>query len=73
MFLVRAVHNGGAADLCYLLTVPKEGPATDLLATNDVLDEENAPVESQRHFVEQLNVLQQVVIRVTARRGASDN
>ena len=40
-------------------------PATDFLATDDIFDEEYSTIEPQRQFVEQLDVLKQVVIWVT--------
>lgn len=63
LLLLGGIHDGGAAHLCQLPTLPVEGPAADLIA-NDVLDEEHATVEAQGELVEQLNVFQQVVIRV---------
>ena len=40
-----------------------EAPATDFIGTDDVFDEEDPVAESQRQFVKQLNVFQQVVVR----------
>lgn len=63
LLLFRGVHNGGAAHLCQLTALAVEGPAADLIA-DDVLDEEHAAVEAQGELVKQLDVFQQVVIRV---------
>ena len=70
MFLVRAVNYGGAAHLWDLLSVSIEGPAADLLAPDDVLHEQDATVESQRQLVKQLDVLQQVVVRIAENNDA---
>jgi len=66
VFFVCAIDNGGAADLGNLLAMTKERPAADFLATNDVLDEENSSVEPKRKLIEQFNVLEQIVVRVTS-------
>jgi len=66
VLLVGAVDNGRAADLGDLLSVSVVRPAADLLTANHVFDENNATVETQRQLVKQLDVLQQVVVRVTA-------
>ena len=63
LLLLGGVHDGGAAHLCLLPTLPVEGPAADLVS-DDVLDEEHAAVEAQGELVEQLDVFQQVVIGV---------
>lgn len=63
LLLLGGVHDGGAAHLCQLPTLPVEGPAADLI-TDDVFDEEHATVEAQGELVEQLDVFQQVVVGV---------
>ena len=45
-----------------LLPVPVEAPAADLVAADDVLDEEDAVGEAQAEFVEQLDVLEDVLV-----------
>jgi hypothetical protein len=62
MLLVRGVHNGRAADFSNLLPVAVEGPATDLVRPDDVLDEKDPSVEPDAELVKLLNVLQQVVV-----------
>ena len=64
VFLVCAVNNGSAADLGHFDRVPKKGPAADLLAADDILDEKNPLPEPQGQLVEELHVLQQVVVGV---------
>lgn len=64
MLLLRGVDDGGAAHLGQLAALPIEGPAADLVPDH-VLDEQHSAVEAQRQLVKQLDVLQQVVIRVT--------
>lgn len=63
LLLLGGVHDGRAAHLCQLPTLPVEGPAADLVA-DDILDEEHTAVEAQGELVEQLDVFQQVVIGV---------
>jgi len=69
VFLVGAVDDGRAADLGNLLPVSIVRPAADLLAADHVLDEQDPAVETQRQLVKQLNVLQQVVVRVAEDTG----
>lgn len=64
LLLLSGVHNGGAADLGQLASLPVERPAANLIPDH-VFDEEDAAVEAERQPVEQLDVLQQVVVRVT--------
>lgn len=64
LLLLCGVHDGGAADLGQLAALAVERPAADLVADH-VLDEEDAAVEAERQLVEELDVLQQVVVRVT--------
>ena len=40
-----------------------EAPATDLIASNHVLDEEDPVGEAEAELVEQLNVLEDVFVR----------
>lgn len=63
LLLLSGVDDGGAANLSQLATLAIEGPAADLVP-DDVFDEEDAAVEAERQPVEQLDVLQQVVVRV---------
>lgn len=64
LLLLSGVHDGGAADLGQLAALTVEGPAANLIPDH-VFDEEDAAVEAERQPVEQLDVLQQVVVRVT--------
>ena len=50
------------SDLCDLLAVSVEAPAADLVRSDDVLDEEDAVGEAQAEFVEQLDVLEDVLV-----------
>ena len=69
LLLLRGVEDGGAAHLGQLAALAIEGPAADLVPDH-VLDEEDAAVVSHRQPVEQLDVLQQVVVRgAVYRRG----
>lgn len=63
LLLLCGVDDGGAADLGQLAALTVEGPAADLVPDH-VFDEEDAAVEAERQSVEQLDVLQQVVVRV---------
>lgn len=63
LLLLCGIHDGGAAHLCQLATLAIERPAADFI-TNDILDEEHTAIESQGQLVKQLNVFQQVIIRV---------
>jgi len=73
VLLVRAVHDGRATHFSNLLPVAVVRPAADLLAADHVLDEQDATVETQRQLVKQFNVLQQVVVGVTAHTHASNS
>ena len=44
-----------------------ERPAADLLAAYHILDEEETAIEAQWQLVEQLNVLQEIIIWITAK------
>lgn len=68
LFLLCGVYDGGAANLCQLAALTVERPTADLVA-NDILDEEHAAVEAQGELVKQLDVFQQVVIRVAEKPG----
>lgn len=65
MLLLRGIHYGGAADLGQLPALAIERPAADFIPY-DILNEEDSAVEAEGELVKELNVLQQVVIRVTA-------
>lgn len=67
LLLLCGVDDGGAAHLSDLASLAVEGPAADLVADH-ILDEEHTVVEAQRQLVKELNVLQHVVVRVTAWR-----
>lgn len=67
LLLLSGVHDGGAADLGQFAALAVEGPAANLLPDH-IFDEEDAAVEAERQPVEQLDVLQQVVVRVTKQR-----
>lgn len=47
VFLVSAIHDGGAANLGQFRAMTKEWPAANFLIANNVLEEENSPTESQ--------------------------
>ena len=57
VFLVLSVHDGRAAHFRLFVALCVERPAADLLAADDVFDEEDSTVETQTQSVEQLNVL----------------
>lgn len=61
LLLLGSVHDGSAAYLGHLALIAVEGPHA-YLVTDDVLHEEDATVEAQGEFVEQLDVLQHVVV-----------
>lgn len=65
LLLLGGIDDGGAADLGDLTALAVKGPAADLIP-DDVLDEQDPPVEAQGQLVKQLDVLQHVVIRVAA-------
>lgn len=64
LLLLCGVDDGGAADLGQLAALAVERPAANLISDH-VFDEEDAAVEAEGQPVEQLDVLQQVVVRVT--------
>lgn len=64
LLLLCGVDNGGAADLGQLATLTVKGPAADLIS-NHIFNEEDTAVKAERQPVEQLDVLQKVVVRVT--------
>ena len=69
LLLLRGVEDGGAAHLGQLAALAVEGPAADLVPDH-VLDEEDSAVVTHGQPVEQLDVLQQVVVRgAVYRRG----
>lgn len=61
LLLLHGIDNGGAAHLSDFATLPVERPAADLIP-QDILEEEQSPVEPQGQFVKQLDVLKKVVI-----------
>ena len=65
MFFVGAVDDRRTANFGNLPTVSIVRPTADLLAADHILDEHNTAVETQRQLVKQLDVLEQVVVRVT--------
>lgn len=56
LLLLRGIDNGGAAHLGDLSALPVERPAADLIP-QDILEEEQPPMEAQGQFVKQLDVL----------------
>lgn len=65
LLLLGGVDDRGAAHLGQLAALAVKGPAADLVPDH-VFDEEDAAVEAERQSVEELDVLQQVVVRVAA-------
>lgn len=63
VFLVGRINDGRTTYLGYLLAVAEEGPAANLVRADHVLDEQNATTETQREFIEEFDVLQQIVVR----------
>lgn len=70
LLLLCGIDDRGAADLGQLAALTVKGPTADLVSDH-VFDEEDAAVEAERQSVKQLNVLQQVVVRVTAKTKAN--
>lgn len=64
LLLLRGVDDGGAAHLGDLPALAVKRPAADLVSDH-VFNEEHAAVKAQRELIEQLDVLQHVVVRVT--------
>jgi len=58
VFFVCAIDNRRTADFSDLLSMSVVGPAADLLTADHILNEHDAPVETQRQLVKQLYVLQ---------------
>lgn len=56
LLLLRSIDNGGTAHLGDFAALPVERPAADLVP-QDILEEEQPPVEAQGQLVEQLDVL----------------
>lgn len=69
LLLLCGINDRGAADLSQLAALTVKGPTADLVPDH-IFDEEDAAVEAERQSVKQLNVLQQVVVRVTAKTKA---
>lgn len=63
LLFLCCVDDGGAAHFCNLAAFPVEGPTADLVPQH-VFDEQDAAVKAEHQFVKQLNVLQQVIIRI---------
>lgn len=63
VFLICGVHDGSATDLGHFLSMTEKGPKTNLLRTNDILEEKNSTAESQTEFVKQFKILEQIVVR----------
>lgn len=70
LLLLRGVDDGGAAHLGQLSALTVERPAADLVPDH-VLHEEDTSVEVQGQPVKQLDVLQQVVVRVAVKTKAN--
>lgn len=64
LFLLSGINDGGTANLSDLASLSVKGPAADFVSEH-VFNEKHSPVKAQPQFIKQLNVLQQVVIRVT--------
>ena len=67
VFLLFSIHYGGAAHFRNLLVVSVKRPTAYLAASQDVFEKQNAPTESQSKLVKQLQVLQEIIIRVSER------
>lgn len=63
VFLVGRINDGRTTHLGHLLAVAEEGPAANLVRADHVLYEQNATTETQREFIEEFDVLQQIVVR----------
>lgn len=64
LFLLSGIDDRGTANLSDLASVSIEGPAADFVPEH-VFNEKHSTVKAQPQFIEQLDVLQQVVVRVT--------
>lgn len=64
LFLLSGINYGGTAHLRDLASLSIEGPAADFISQH-VFNEEHSTIKAQPQFIKQLDVLQQVVIRVT--------
>lgn len=67
LLLFCGIHDGGATHFCNLPTLAIKWPAADLVPDH-IFDEQDPAVESQRQFIEQLDVFQHVVIRIAVHR-----
>ena len=68
---IGSVNNGSAADFCDLLSVAIKRPAADFCVSYHVLEKHDSSGESQAEFVEQLNALQQIIVRRSEKRKLS--
>lgn len=66
LLLLRGVDDGGATDLRNFSALAVKRPAADLIP-DDVLYEQDPPVEAQGEFIKELDVLQHIVIRIAAK------
>lgn len=66
LFFLCRIDNGSAAHFCNLAAFTIERPTADLISKH-VFDKQDAAIKSKHEFVKQLNVLQQVIIRVAGR------
>lgn len=69
LLFFRGIDDGSATHFCNLAAFTVERPAADLIPEH-VFDKQHTAVESKHEFVKQLDVLQQVVIRVAGCRTA---
>lgn len=61
LFLLSGINDGGTANLGDLASFSIEGPAADFVSEH-VFNEKHSTIKAQPQFIEQLDVLQQVVI-----------
>ena len=59
---LRGVDNRRATNLGEFLAVAVKSPTADFVVTDQVLDEQNASVETKRELVEEFDIFQQVVV-----------
>lgn len=67
---ISRIDNWFTAHFRHLPSVTVEGPATDLAPSNNVLHELDPTAKPHRELVKELNVLQEVVIRVAMSKQA---
>lgn len=63
LLLLSSINNGCAADFCQFTALSVKGPAADLVS-NDIFNEEYTTTVAQGQLLKQLDILEQVVIRV---------